>query len=77
MKAIISIPNILMLVPKEEERKKKKKKKRIQYMLTNYNIELENLTILQKCEHELSHFITSTSLLYDDSPVQSLLVQLY
>jgi len=69
MKAIISIPNILMLVPKQNK---------IQYVLTNYNIELENLTILLKYVHELSHFITSTSLLYDDNPVQSFLVlQLY
>lgn len=67
MKAIISIPNILMLVPKE------RKKKKIQYVLTNY-IKLENLTILLKYKHELSHFITSTSLLYDDNPVHSFLV---
>ena len=73
MKAIISIPNILMLVPKEEEEEKK-----IQYVLTNYNTELENLTILLKYEYDLSHFITSTSLLYDDNPVQSFFVlQLY
>ena len=43
-------------------------------MLTNYNIKLENLTILLMYEHELSHFITSTSFLYDNNPVQSFLV---
>jgi len=66
MKVIISIPNIFMLVPLKKN-----------MCLQIITLKLKT-SILLMYEHELSHFITSTNLLYDDNPVQSFLVlQLY